>query len=103
MQYGHWVVSATATAINSLYLTGIAPSATANLSNAQKAFITSGASSFIFLILVRFSLLYIRMDFSVELLVQDFVATTSMYSAATSVVPGVLAMLCRVCSSTRSR
>src|SRR5881394_3054946 len=59
MQYGHCVVQATATAINSLYFTGIAPSATAALSNAQNAFITSGASSFIFLILVRFALSYI--------------------------------------------
>src|ERR1043166_3155032 len=58
MQYGHCVVVATATAISSLYFTGIAPSATDSLSNAQNAFITSGASSFIFLIFVRFSLLY---------------------------------------------
>src|SRR5262245_36565476 len=47
--------------MSSLYFTGIAPSATASLSNTQNAFITSGASSFIFLILVRFSLLYIRL------------------------------------------
>src|SRR5258705_1488508 len=58
MQYGHCVVSATATAINSLYFTGMAPSATAALSNAQNAVITSGARLFIFLILARFSFLY---------------------------------------------
>src|SRR6266705_4010074 len=58
MQYGHCVVSATPTAISSLYFTGIAPAATAALSNAQKAFIKSGASWFIFSILVRFSFLY---------------------------------------------
>src|SRR5262245_50534449 len=69
MQYGHWVVSATATAISSLYFTGMAPSATDNLSNAQKAFITSGASSFTFLSLARFSLLYTGLvGFSLELL-----------------------------------
>jgi len=42
-----------------LYFTGIAPSITAALSNAQKAFITSGASLSIFFSLVRFSLLYL--------------------------------------------
>src|SRR5512140_3357690 len=60
MQYGHCVVSATATAISSLYFIGIAPSATAALSKAQKAFITSGARLFIFFSLVRFSWLYIN-------------------------------------------
>src|SRR5262249_8138361 len=59
MQYGHCVVRATAMAINSLYFTGIAPSATDIRSNSQKAFITSGARLFIFLILARFALLYI--------------------------------------------
>src|SRR4051812_47901124 len=58
MQYGHCVVTATATAISSLYFTGIAPSVTASRSNAQKAFISSGASSFIRLIFDRLSLLY---------------------------------------------
>src|SRR6185503_14121473 len=52
---------ATATAINSLYFTGIAPSATAILSKAQKAFITSGARLSIFFNLARFALLYIRL------------------------------------------
>src|SRR6266568_8497089 len=60
MQYGHWVVSATATAISSLYFAGIAPAATAALSKAQKAFITSGARLSIFFSLARFSFLYIR-------------------------------------------
>src|SRR3989442_797228 len=59
MQYGHWVVRATATAISSLYFTGIAPSATAALSKAQKAFITWGARASIFFNLARFSFLYI--------------------------------------------
>src|SRR6185369_3713249 len=59
MQYGHCVVSATATAMSSLYFTGIAPAATAALSKAQKAFITSGARLSIFFSLARFSLLYI--------------------------------------------
>src|SRR5262245_27783329 len=59
MQYGHWVVRATAIAISSLYLTGIAPSATDNLSKAQNAFITSGARALSCLILVRFSFLNI--------------------------------------------
>src|SRR4051794_2276680 len=59
MQYGHWVVSATAIAISSLYFTGMAPAATAALSKAQKAFINSGARLSIFLSLARFSFLYI--------------------------------------------
>ena len=46
MQYGHCVVSATATAMSSLYFLGIAPSASAALSNAQKAFAEPGASAF---------------------------------------------------------
>src|SRR6185436_18163959 len=58
MQYGHCVVRATATAISSLNFTGIAPSATAAWSKAQKAFITSGARLFMFFSLVRFSLWY---------------------------------------------
>src|SRR6218665_3212093 len=58
MQYGHCVVMATATAINSLYFTGMAPSETAALSKAQKAFMTSGARVSIFFRLVRFLLLY---------------------------------------------
>src|SRR5947207_4235886 len=62
MQYGHWVVRATATAISSLYFRGIAPSPTAALSNAQKAFITSGARLSIFFSLPRLVLLY--MDWS---------------------------------------
>src|SRR5881392_3751600 len=62
MQYGHCVVRATATAISSLYFTGIAPSPTAALSNAQKAFITSGARLSIFFSLPRLVLLY--MDWS---------------------------------------
>src|SRR4051812_19376196 len=59
MQYGHCVVSATATAINSLHFAGIAPGATAALSKAQKAFINSGARLSIFFSLARFALLYI--------------------------------------------
>src|SRR6266403_3231349 len=47
-------------AISSLYFTGITPSATAALSKAQKAFITSGARLSIFFSLARFSFLYIR-------------------------------------------
>ena len=43
MQYGHCVVNATASAISSLYLAGIAPSAMAALSKAQKACIATGA------------------------------------------------------------
>src|SRR5882762_10383138 len=59
MQYGHCVVRATATAISSLYFTGIAPAATAALSKAQKAFITSGARPSIFFSFARFALSYI--------------------------------------------
>src|SRR6266498_5861112 len=47
-------------AISSLNFTGIAPSATAALSNDQKAFIAFGASASIFFSLARFSLLYIN-------------------------------------------
>jgi hypothetical protein len=42
-----------------LYFTGIAPAATDALSNAQNAFISSGASAFIFSIFARLALLYI--------------------------------------------
>src|ERR1043166_959498 len=45
--------------MSSLYLTGIAPSATAALSNAQNAFMTSGARASMVLSFFRFSLLYI--------------------------------------------
>src|SRR5262245_805757 len=45
MQYGHCVVSATATAINSLYLSGIAPPLKAASSNAANPFHASGANS----------------------------------------------------------
>src|SRR6185503_11108887 len=45
--------------MSSLYFTGMAPSATAALSKAQNAFITSGARLFILFILVRFSFLNI--------------------------------------------
>src|SRR6186713_1113599 len=61
MQYGHCVVSATATAISSLYFTGMAPSATAALSKAQKASITCGARPFIVFSLARLSLVYMRL------------------------------------------
>src|SRR5678816_104926 len=61
IQYGHCVVRATATAISSLYFTGMAPSATASLSNSQKAFITSGARLFMSCTFFRLSLLYIIM------------------------------------------
>src|ERR1044071_9291756 len=117
MQYGHCVVSATATAINSLYFTGIAPSATAALSKAQKAFITCGARLSIFLSLARCCLLYIfgfpgwsphsaisqskgivviRQHFRTWRFLQFRVAMVSRYSAATSVVPGVRAILLTV-------
>src|SRR6266404_428003 len=59
MQYGHCVVKATATAISSLYLTGIAPAATDALSNATNAFIVSGAWASRFFILLRFFMSYI--------------------------------------------
>src|SRR5579863_5931680 len=58
MQYGHCVVNATANAINSLYLTGIAPAAMAALSNAQNAFIPSGALASIFFNWPRFFMSY---------------------------------------------
>src|SRR5436305_14185201 len=45
MQYGHCVVSATATAISSLYFSGIAPPRTTASSNATNALNASGASS----------------------------------------------------------
>ena len=43
MRWGHCVVQATPSAINSLYVLGIAPSATAARSHATHAFIASGA------------------------------------------------------------
>ncbi len=43
MQYGHCVVRATASAISSLYLAGIAPAASAALWSAQNALTASGA------------------------------------------------------------
>src|SRR5262249_31621151 len=54
MQYGHCVVSATATAISSLYLSGMAPPLKAASSNATKPLKASGANSPSFLSLVRF-------------------------------------------------
>ncbi|MND09339.1 hypothetical protein D3C83_325840 [compost metagenome] len=45
MQYGHCVVNATATAISSLYLSGITPCFTTASSNATNALNASGASS----------------------------------------------------------
>src|SRR5262249_28096617 len=45
MQYGHCVVSATATAISSLYLSGTTPLLNAASSNATKPLNASGASS----------------------------------------------------------
>src|SRR5262245_13789116 len=59
MQYGHCVVSATATAINSLYLSGIAPSLNAASSNATNPLKASGASSPSFLSFARFFMSYI--------------------------------------------
>src|SRR6187401_2434001 len=58
MQYGHWVVKATATAISSLYLSGIAPSLKAASSNATNPLKASGASSPSFLSFVRFFMSY---------------------------------------------
>src|SRR5438552_7519528 len=58
MQYGHCVVSATATAINSLYLSGITPCLTTASSNATNALKASGASSPIRLSLERFFMSY---------------------------------------------
>src|SRR6516165_10726165 len=59
MQYGHCVVSATATAINSLYLSGITPSLKAASSNATNALKASGASWPSVLSFVRFFMSYI--------------------------------------------
>ncbi len=59
MQYGHCVVNATDNAINSLYFAGIAPSAIAALSNAQNAFIASGACSSIVFRFASLLMLYI--------------------------------------------
>src|SRR5262249_48005043 len=52
--YGHCVVSATATAMSSLYLTGIAPSFAAASSNTRNALKVSGARSPSLFILVMF-------------------------------------------------
>src|SRR5262249_27509310 len=65
MQYGHWVVRATATAINSLYLSGITPPANAAPSNATNARNASGASSPSCLNLARFFMSYMSVS-SVE-------------------------------------
>src|SRR5262249_47889925 len=65
MQYGHCVVSATATAISSLYLRGITPPLNAASSKATKPLKASGASSPNFLNLVRFF-----MSYMVDLLVE---------------------------------
>src|SRR5438105_6409553 len=62
MQYGHCVVSATATAISSLYLSGIAPSLNAASSNATNPLKASGASSPSFLSLVMFFMSYIAVS-----------------------------------------
>src|SRR6478672_7437662 len=59
MQYGHCVVSATATAINSLYLSGITPSLIAASSNATKLLNASGANSLSFLNFFRLAMSYI--------------------------------------------
>src|SRR5262249_9175981 len=62
MQYGHCVVSATATAINSLYLSGITPPLKAASSNATNPLNASGASSPSFLSFVRFFMSYIAIS-----------------------------------------
>src|SRR5262245_47725276 len=59
MQYGHCVVSATATAINSLYLRGMTPSLNAASSKARNPLNASGASSPSFFIFDRFFMSYI--------------------------------------------
>src|ERR1700758_1137703 len=58
IQYGHWVVSATATAINCLFTASIAPGANAALSKDQNAFIASEAFSSRCLSFARFEMLY---------------------------------------------
>src|SRR5580704_12549881 len=60
MQYGHCVVNATDNAINSLYFTGIAPAAIAALSNAQNAFMPSGALASIVFSFPRFFMSYTK-------------------------------------------
>src|SRR5438876_7764077 len=60
MQYGHCVVMATAMAISSLYLAGIAPSFIVAASKAWNAAIASGASSFIVFIFFRFAMSYME-------------------------------------------
>src|SRR5436190_1913932 len=59
MQYGHCVVSATATAISSLYLSGITPPLKAASSKATKLLKASGASSPSFLNFFRLAMSYI--------------------------------------------
>src|SRR3954470_10280893 len=60
MQYGHWVASATAMAISSLYLAGMAPALYAAVSNAANSWNASGASSPYFANFVRFLRSYIE-------------------------------------------
>src|SRR5262245_1975416 len=68
MQYGHCVVSATATAINSLYLRGIVPCLNAASSNATKLLNASGASWASFSNFVRFFMSYIAISLMENLL-----------------------------------
>src|ERR1700688_655830 len=58
MQYGYCVVKPTPGAISSLYFTGIAPSAMATLSKAQKAFMPFGAFASRSFNLARFFMSY---------------------------------------------
>src|SRR5262245_7813882 len=62
MQYGHCVVSPTATAISSLYLSGIDPCLNAASSNATKLLNASGASSPICPNFVSFFMSYISIS-----------------------------------------
>src|SRR3954465_4438167 len=71
MQYGHWVVSATATAISSLYFRGISPPRTTASSNATNALNASGASSPILPNLAKFLMSYIAVLLVRELLLRD--------------------------------
>jgi hypothetical protein len=66
-QYGHCVVRATASAISSLYLRGIAPSASAALSRASKAPIASGVRPFKAESFCRLPESYIALDMGVIL------------------------------------
>ncbi len=63
MQYGHCVVSATAIAISSLYLSGITPPRTTASSKATKALNASGASSASVPIFASLFLSYIACSF----------------------------------------